>query len=118
MNDKKSKGLVEVLPDAGFVDRIDIFEERPDSEGVAATATKAGVSMLLALAERLSADRRDNRIARDRVLIPEVRVSDVTNAVAGLRPWMLVTMANMCGAGVRRLNTVQDAIRSRIVDES
>jgi hypothetical protein len=117
MNDKNTV-VVGELKDAVLSDRVSVVGDRPDSEGVAATATKAGVSMLLALAAQLSADRRDSGIARDRVLIPEVRVSDVTNAVAGLRPRILGAVANTCGAGARRLNTAQQAIRSRIVDES
>lgn len=85
---------------------------RPDSR----RAVAAGVSVLLALAEHLATRSEACGIARDRVLIPEVRVSDVAGAVAGLRNQVLEVTATACEAGAKQLTSAQKAMRSKVTD--
>ena len=96
-------------PEIGQVVDVDEVQGRPEKAEVAA----AFAALLLQLSSSINARRGRERIARNRVLIPEVRVGDVLDAAGSVRPRLLAVAAGLCGKGAERLNAAQVTLRSR-----
>lgn len=109
-------------PESSEVSDVEVQVLDQEHAGKAATAALVAemcATVLTVVAESAKANRpRPNIVARDRVLVPEIRVGDVLEVVETLRPRLLGAAAGICGAGASRLTAAQSAIRSSIEKQS
>jgi len=92
----------------------EVLDHEPAGREIAALVAEMCTAVFAVVAE----GSRTTVAARDRVLIPEVRVGGVIDVFRDLRPRLLVAAEGACGVGANRLKSLQDAIRSRIDRES
>lgn len=112
MHDEMREIQVPEMP-AADVEVLD--QVGPDRGETEALVAQMFAAVLAVVADGATAHHPKTRvISRDRVLVPEIRVGHVLDAVEAVRPRLLGAAAGMCGAGADRLKSVQGAIRSKI----
>lgn len=120
MHDKMLEIHMPETPAADEVADAEVLDQvLPDRKETAALVAEMLAAVLAVVADGAAPNRlKSKTIARDRVLVPEIRVGHVLDAVESLRPRLLGAAAGMCGAGADRLKSVQGAIRSKIESQS
>lgn len=95
---------------------LEVFDDvRTDGRDIAVLLSELCAVVASAVAEGAGTARsRSVVLARDRVLIPEIRVGQLIDIVDGLRPKMLGAAADACGMGASRLASLQRSIASRV----
>ena len=95
------------------LDSVD--DTRASSREITALLVEICAVVAASVAESAGAVRSRSTVpARDRVLIPEVRVGHLVDIIEGLRPKMLSAAADACGMGASRLASMQCSIASKM----
>jgi hypothetical protein len=106
---------LESRDDGQSLDKVVTVEDRPDSATAAGDIADMCATLFTMVDAGMKASRKERMtVARDRVIVPEVKVGDVIDAVEGLRPRILVAIAGACGSAADRLRAAQSAIRSKV----